>query len=134
MTLAEALEPLYRSYLRRLEEMAARLPPQALLTETVSRGDDGRLAASDDGLPLRFDVADARHAGGGPLDGPGARCARRVARERAVGRLRPGLLPARRSRLSLRSALGFRGGASPSRARPDRREEAARRRGLNAVG
>ena len=59
-TLAEALEPLYRSYLRRLDEMAARLPPEALLTERTTRNDDGRLAMGENGLPLRFDGADAR--------------------------------------------------------------------------
>ena len=60
MTLAEALEPLYRSYLRRLDEMAARVPAETLLTERTTRGDDGRLIAGDGGLPLRFDVADGR--------------------------------------------------------------------------
>jgi len=60
MTAAEALEPLYRGYLRRLDEMVARLPPEAALTERTTRGDDGRLSLGPDGLPLRFDVADAR--------------------------------------------------------------------------
>ena len=60
MTLAEALEPLYRSYLRRLDEMAARLPEEALLLESTARGDDGRLVRGTGGLPLRLDVADAR--------------------------------------------------------------------------
>jgi hypothetical protein len=60
MTLAEALEPLYRAYLRRLEEMVARLPAGEALTERTTRGSDGRLALAPDGLPLRFDVADAR--------------------------------------------------------------------------
>jgi len=60
MTLAEALEPLYRGYLRRLDEMVARLPAGEALTEQTSRGDDGRLVLAPDGLPLRFDVADAR--------------------------------------------------------------------------
>ncbi len=60
MNLAEALEPLHRNYLRRLDEMAARLPSEALLTERTTRGGDGRLALGECGLPLRFDVADAR--------------------------------------------------------------------------
>lgn len=60
MTLAEALDPLYRGYLRRLDEMAARLPREALLTERTTRADDGRLVTGEDGLPLRFDVADSR--------------------------------------------------------------------------
>ncbi|MCA1826192.1 MAG: hypothetical protein ABR567_09600 [Myxococcales bacterium] len=46
--------------MRRLDEMAARLPSEALLTERTTRGDDGRLVAGEDGLALRFDVADAR--------------------------------------------------------------------------
>jgi len=60
MRLAEALEPLYRGYLRRLDEMVARLPEGAALTERTTRTDNGRLARGPDGLPLRFDVADAR--------------------------------------------------------------------------
>lgn len=91
MTLAEALEPLYRSYLRRLDEMAARLPPQALLTETVSRGDDGRLAESDDGLPLRFDVADARD--GHTYEVHGAKADAPAASELQVGRVQVRLEP-----------------------------------------
>jgi hypothetical protein len=91
MTLAEALDPLYRSYLRRLDEMAARLPAQALLTETVSRGDDGRLAAGDDGLPLRFDVADARD--GHTYEVHGARTDAPAASEVQVGRVQVRLEP-----------------------------------------
>jgi len=60
MGVAEALEPLYRSYLRRLDEMAARLPAEAVLTERTTRGEDGRLVVGAGGLPVRFDVADAR--------------------------------------------------------------------------
>jgi hypothetical protein len=60
VTLSEALQPLYDHYLRRLEEMVGRLPPDAALTERTTRGDDGRLVLGDDGLPLRFDVADNR--------------------------------------------------------------------------
>ena len=81
MTLAEALEPLYRGYLRRLEEMVSRLPEGAALTEQISRGDDGKLALGSDGLPLRFDVADARdghtwEVHGAKPDEPAARAAR----------------------------------------------------------
>jgi hypothetical protein len=60
VTLAEALQPLYSSYLRRLDEMVARLPEGVALTERTTRGEDGRLVLGDDGLPLRFDVADSR--------------------------------------------------------------------------
>jgi hypothetical protein len=81
VTLAEALEPLYRGYLRRLEEMVSRLPEGAALTEQISRGDDGKLALGSDGLPLRFDVADARdghtwEVHGAKPDEPAARAAR----------------------------------------------------------
>ena len=60
MSLQQALEPLYRSYLRRLDEMAARVPRGQLLVEATTRSSDGVLLLGDDGLPLRFDVADAR--------------------------------------------------------------------------
>ena len=60
MTLAEALEPLYRGYLRRLDEMVSRLPAGAALTERTTRIEDGGLALGPSGLPLRFDVADGR--------------------------------------------------------------------------
>ena len=85
MTLAEALEPLYRSYLRRLDEMAARLPPEALLTERTTRGDDGRLVAGEGGLPLRFDVADSRD--GHTWEVHGAHPDAPLAKEVRVGRV-----------------------------------------------
>lgn len=90
-TLAEALEPLYRSYLRRLDEMAARLPEAALLTEQSTRGDDGRLVMANDGLPLRFDVADARD--GHTYEVHGAHPDVPAATEVRVGRLEVRLLP-----------------------------------------
>lgn len=91
MTLAEALDPLYRHYLRRLDEMAARLPEGALLSEQSTRGDDGRLVLGNDGLPLRFDVADARdghtyEVHGAHPDAPAAVAVR-------VGRIEVRLLP-----------------------------------------
>ena len=90
-SLAEALEPLYRSYLRRLDEMAARLPEAALLTERTTRGDDGRLVMANDGLPLRFDVADARD--GHTYEVHGAHPDAPAATEVRVGRLEVRLLP-----------------------------------------
>ena len=90
-TLAQALEPLYRSYLRRLDEMAARLPEEALLTEQTTRGDDGRLVMANDGLPLRFDVADARD--GHTYEVHGAHPDAPLATEVRVGRLEVRLLP-----------------------------------------
>jgi len=85
MTLAEALEPLYRAYLRRLDEMAARLPPEAVLTERSTRGEDGRLALGEGGLPLRFDVADARD--GHTWEVHGARADAPAAAQVQVGRV-----------------------------------------------
>jgi hypothetical protein len=84
MTLAEALEPLYRSYLRRLDEMAARLPAEALLTEQTTRDEQGRLVIGEDGLPLRFDVADARD--GHTWEVHGAKADAPAAAEVQVGR------------------------------------------------
>ena len=85
MTLAEALEPLYRSYLRRLDEMAARVPAEALLTEQTTRDDDGRLVQGEGGLPLRFDVADGRD--GHTWEVHGARPDEPLQREVRVGRV-----------------------------------------------
>jgi len=90
-TLAEALEPLYRSYLRRLDEMAARLPKDELLTERTSRGDDGRFAMGSDGMPLRFDVADARD--GHTWEVHGAHPDEPAAGELRIGRLDVRLVP-----------------------------------------
>jgi len=58
--IAAALEPLYRAYLRRLDEMAARLPAEALLRESTTRAADGGVALGPGGLPMIFDVADSR--------------------------------------------------------------------------
>jgi hypothetical protein len=85
VTLAEALEPLHRSYLRRLDEMVARLPEGAALTERTTRDDEGRLVLGDDGLPLRFDVADARD--GHTWEVHGARADEPLQREVRVGRV-----------------------------------------------
>ena len=56
--LSRALAPLYREYLRRLEEMAARVKHTALLREPTTRDEAGLLVFGDDGFPLRFDLAD----------------------------------------------------------------------------
>jgi hypothetical protein len=85
VTLAEALEPLHRSYLRRLDEMVARLPEGAALSERTTRDDDGRLVLGEDGLPLRFDVADARD--GHTWEVHGARPDEPLQREVRVGRV-----------------------------------------------
>jgi hypothetical protein len=92
VTLAEALEPLYRGYLRRLEEMVSRLPEGAALTERTTRDGDGKLVLGEGGLPLRFDVADARD--GHTWEVHGARPDDPAAREAKAGnvevRLEPG--------------------------------------------
>jgi hypothetical protein len=62
LDLSAALRPLHAAYLRRLEEMASRVPAEALLRESTTRGPDGALALGSDGLPLCFDVADLRTA------------------------------------------------------------------------
>jgi hypothetical protein len=85
VTLAEALEPLHRSYLRRLDEMVARLPEGAALTERTTRHENGRLALGESGLPLRFDVADARD--GHTWEVHGAHADEPLAREVRVGRV-----------------------------------------------
>jgi hypothetical protein len=77
LDLATALAPLHRAYLRRLDQMAARLPAEALLRESTSRGPTGGLMFGLDGLPLVFDVADARsletfEVRGGTVDAPAA--------------------------------------------------------------
>jgi len=91
VTLAEALEPLHCSYLRRLDEMVARLPEGAALSERTTRDDDGRLVLGEDGLPLRFDVADARD--GHTWEVHGARPDEPLQREVRVGRVEVRLEP-----------------------------------------
>jgi hypothetical protein len=59
--LADALAPLYREYLRRLEEMAARIGEEAALREPLLRDDAERPVRNDETRFLtRFDLADAR--------------------------------------------------------------------------
>jgi hypothetical protein len=85
VTLSQALEPLYRSYLRRLDEMVSRLPEGAALTERTTRTDDGRLVLGEVGVPLRFDVADGRD--GHTWEVHGAHPDEPLAREVRVGRV-----------------------------------------------
>jgi hypothetical protein len=92
VTLSEALEPLYRSYLRRLDEMAARLPAEFVLAERTTRDEEGRIVLSSDGLALRFDVADSRDGHTYEVHGakPDAPAAAEVQVGRAQVRLEPG--------------------------------------------
>lgn len=106
-TLSQALEPLYRGYLRRLEEMVARLPPGSALTERTARGDDGGLVLGPAGLPLRFDVADARD--GHTWEVHGARPDDPAASEVRVNGLEVRLLPGNWEELPI--VCGF--GADP---------------------
>jgi hypothetical protein len=59
LDLSAALRPLWRSYLRRLDEMAARVPEASLLREAITRDPLGQPRLGRDGLLLCFDVADA---------------------------------------------------------------------------
>lgn len=91
--LSRALEPLFRAYLRRLNEMAARVPEEALLREVAGRGDDGKLLLGPDGFPLRFDLANSETGEtfevlSGAPDAPAAKLVR-------VGALEASLLPGR---------------------------------------
>ncbi len=89
--LARALEPLYRAYLRRLDEMAARLPTDALACELTARDDEGKLLLGDDGFPVLFDVADRQS--GETFEVRGAKADAPAASEVQVGSLRLRLLP-----------------------------------------
>lgn len=91
MKVGEALEPLYRAYLRRLDEMVARLPEGAALTERTTRDDGGRLVSGEAGLALRFDVADARD--GHTYEVHGARQDEPLATELRAGRVPVRLSP-----------------------------------------
>jgi hypothetical protein len=91
VTLSEALEPLYRGYLRRLEEMVSRLPEGAALTERTTRGGDGKLVPGSCGLPLRYDVADARD--GHVWEVHGAKPDEPAARDTMAGRVEIRLEP-----------------------------------------
>jgi hypothetical protein len=58
--LAQALLPLYRGYLRRLDEMVARIGEGAALREPTARDDSQKLVRDESGFVVRFDVADSR--------------------------------------------------------------------------
>ena len=83
--LAQALLPLYRGYLRRLEEMAARIGADAALREPTTRDEEGRLVRDESGFVLRFDVADSRS--GETFEVHGARPDDPAEREVRVGTL-----------------------------------------------
>jgi hypothetical protein len=103
-TLGQALLPLYRGYLRRLDEMAARIGEEAALREPTARDDSRRLVRHESGFVLRFDLADSRS--GETFEVHGARPDDPAEREVRVGAL-PFLLEAGNwEELTLRCVFG----------------------------
>jgi len=98
--LAEALAPLYRAYLRRLDEMAARIGDDAALREPLLRDDAQHPLRNESGFATRFDVADARS--GETFEVHGAHPDEPAAREVAVGRLAFRLQPGNWEELTVR--------------------------------
>ena len=82
--LAPALTPLYRAYLRRLDEMAARIGDQRVVREPVAR-EEGRLIRHESGLLLRLDLVDS--STGEVFEVHGARPDEPATREVRVGSL-----------------------------------------------
>ena len=97
--LAQALLPLYRGYLRRLDEMAARIG-DAALREPTTRDEEGRLVRDERGFVLRFDVADSRN--GETFEVHGARPDEPAERDVRVGTLPFVLWPGNWEELTLR--------------------------------
>lgn len=98
--LAQALLPLYRGYLRRLEEMAARIGEGAVLCEPTARDESRALVRHETGFVLRFDVADSRS--GETFEVHGARPDDPAQREVRVGGLPFLLEPGNWEELTLR--------------------------------
>jgi hypothetical protein len=98
--LAQALLPLYRGYLRRLEEMAARIGEGAVLREPTAREESRALVRHETGFVLRFDVADSRS--GETFEVHGARADDPAQREVRVGGLSFLLEPGNWEELTLR--------------------------------
>jgi hypothetical protein len=102
--LSEALAPLYRAYLRRLDEMAGRIGAEAALREPLLRDDQQRPVPNDDGFATRFDLADART--GETFEVHGAHADEPAARDVLVGALTFQVEPANWEELTLRIAFG----------------------------
>jgi hypothetical protein len=98
--LAQALLPLYRGYLRRLHEMAARIGDDAVLREPIARDESRSLVRNETGFVLRFDVADSRS--GETFEVHGARADDPAQREVRVGAVRFLLEPGNWEELTLR--------------------------------
>ena len=108
-TLAQALGPLYRNYLRRLDEMAARIGGDALLCEASTRDEARRLVRDPQGFVLRFDVADSRT--GETFEVHGAHPDEPAARELQVGALAFRIDPGNWEELPVRCAFAAEAGA-----------------------
>jgi hypothetical protein len=103
-TLAQALLPLHRGYLRRLDEMAARIGDEAVLREPTARDDAQRFVRHESGFVLRFDVADSRS--GETFEVHGAHPDEPAGREVSVGAVPFLLEPGNWEDLTLRCAFG----------------------------
>jgi hypothetical protein len=103
-TLRQALLPLHRGYLRRLDEMAGRIGDEALLREPTARDESQRLVRHQSGFVLRFDLADSRS--GETFEVHGARPDDPDGREVRVGPLQFVLEPGNWEELTLRCVFG----------------------------
>jgi len=104
ITLAQALFPLHRGYLRRLDEMAGRVGEPAVLREPTTRDASQKLVRHESGFVLRFDLADARS--GETFEVHGARPDEPAEREVRVGALQFLLEPGNWEELTLRCVFG----------------------------
>ncbi len=98
-TLSQALSPLHRGYLRRLDEMAGRIG-EAALREPTTRDESRKLVLHPSGFVQRFDVADSRT--GETFEVHGARSDEPAEREVRVGALAFVLGPGNWEELTLR--------------------------------
>jgi hypothetical protein len=108
--LARALEPLYRNYLRRLDEMAARVGG-GVLREPVMRDGHGRILLGEGGLPRRFDVASS--ATGETFEVHGARADDPAARELTFGGVAVRIAPGNWEEFPVACAFASAAGGSP---------------------
>ncbi|HYV65054.1 MAG TPA: hypothetical protein VE964_02360 [Myxococcales bacterium] len=99
-TLSQALSPLHRGYLRRLDEMAGRIGDGAVLREPTTRDESRNLVLHPSGFVLRFDVADSRT--GETFEVHGARPDEPAGAEVRVGAISFALEPGNWEELTLR--------------------------------
>jgi len=101
--LAQALLPLYRGYLRRLDEMVARIGEAAALREPTARDESQKLLRDENGFVVRFDVADSRS--GETFEVHGAHADAPAQAEVRVGTVAFALEPGNWEELALRCAF-----------------------------